>query len=82
MSLHCDNNPTIKIVHNHVQHDRTKHVEVNRHFNKENLDQKIIQLLFVRSEDQLVDILTKAVFVRALYDTIDKLDIINIYAPT
>ena len=82
MSLHYDNKTTIKIAHNLVQHDRTKHVEVDRHFIKENLDQKIKQLLFVRSEDQLADILTKAVSGRAFYNAIDKLGMINIYAPT
>uniref|UniRef100_A0A6N2KJR5 Reverse transcriptase Ty1/copia-type domain-containing protein n=1 Tax=Salix viminalis TaxID=40686 RepID=A0A6N2KJR5_SALVM len=50
----------IEIAHNPVQHDRTKHVEVDRHFIKENLDRKIIQFPFVWSEDQLADILTKA----------------------
>uniref|UniRef100_A0A6N2K1Z3 Reverse transcriptase Ty1/copia-type domain-containing protein n=1 Tax=Salix viminalis TaxID=40686 RepID=A0A6N2K1Z3_SALVM len=28
MGLHCDNETTIKIVHNYVQHDCTKHVEI------------------------------------------------------
>ena len=82
MGLHCDNKAAIEIAHNLVQHDRTKHVEVDRHFIKENLDWKIIQLSFVWSEDQLTDIFTKAVFGRAFYDAIDKLEMINIYTPT
>ncbi|RVX03734.1 Retrovirus-related Pol polyprotein from transposon RE1 [Vitis vinifera] len=49
------------IAHNPVQHDRTKHVEVDRFFIKEKLDDKIVELPKIRSEDQLVDILTKAV---------------------
>jgi hypothetical protein len=32
--LFCDNKAAIDISHNHVQHDRTKHVEVDRHFIK------------------------------------------------
>ena len=82
MDLHCDNKAAIEIAHNPVQHDRTKHVEVDRHFIKENLDRKIIQFPFVRSEDPLADILTKAVSEREFYDTIDKLGMINIYGPT
>ena len=78
MSLHCDNKAAIKIAHNLVQHDRTKHVEVNRHLIKENFDRKIIQLLFFRSEDQLVDILTKTVSGKTFYDAVDKLGLINI----
>ena len=82
MGLHCDNKTAIEIAHNLVQHDRTKHVEVDRHFIKENLDWKIIQFLFVRSKDQLANILTKAVSGRVFYDAIDKLGMINIYALT
>ena len=32
MKLHCDNKAAIEIAHNLVQHDRTKHVEIDRHF--------------------------------------------------
>ena len=80
MELHYDNKAVIEIAHNLVQHDRTKHVEVDIHFIKENLDGKIIQLPFVQSEDQLANILTKSVSGRTFYDAIDKLGMINIYA--
>ena len=42
MTLYCDNKPIISIAHNPVQHDRTKHVEVDRHFIKEKLDSGLI----------------------------------------
>lgn len=82
MNLHCDNKTTIQIAQNPVQHDRTKHVEVDRHFIKEKLDQKIIQFPFVRSENQLANILTKAVSGKVFHNIIDKLGKIDIYAPT
>nr|GEV96412.1 hypothetical protein CTI12_AA544960 [Tanacetum cinerariifolium] len=56
----CDNKAAIQISENPVQHDRTKHVEVDRHFIKEKLEAEIIELPFVKSSDQLADILTKA----------------------
>ena len=59
--LFCDNKVACDITCNLVQHDRTKHVEVDRFFIKEKLDDKIVELPKIRSEDQLVDILTKAV---------------------
>ncbi|RVW86427.1 Retrovirus-related Pol polyprotein from transposon TNT 1-94 [Vitis vinifera] len=37
MQLYCDNKATICIAHNPVRHDRTKHVEVDRHFITEKL---------------------------------------------
>ncbi|KAL5546306.1 hypothetical protein UlMin_005993, partial [Ulmus minor] len=61
MNLYCDNTSAIEIAHNPVQHDRTKHVEVDRHFIKEKLEAGIIVFPFVKSENQLADILTKAV---------------------
>ena len=37
MRLYCDNKAAINIAHNLVQHDRAKHVEIDRHFIKERL---------------------------------------------
>ncbi|KAL5826966.1 hypothetical protein ACOSQ3_018812 [Xanthoceras sorbifolium] len=82
MNLFSDNKAAIDISHNPVQHDRTKHVEVDRHFIKQNLEGKIIQFHFVKSEDQLANILTKAVSSKNFYNSLDKLCIRNIYAPT
>lgn len=41
MRLYCDES-AINIAHDHVEHDRTKQVEVDRHFIKENLDNILI----------------------------------------
>ncbi|KAI5318439.1 hypothetical protein L3X38_038147 [Prunus dulcis] len=65
-----------------VQYDRTKHVEVDRHFIKEKLDAGIVDFPFVKIEDQLGDILTKALSNRSFHSCLDKLGIRNIYAPT
>ena len=82
MNLYCDNTSAIEITHNPVQHDRTKHVKVDRHFIKEKLEAGIIVFPFVKSENQLADILTKAVASQAFGDSLDKLGMCDIHAPT
>ncbi|KAL6320911.1 hypothetical protein AAG906_010720 [Vitis piasezkii] len=59
-----------------------EHVEVDRFFIKEKLDDKIVELPKIRSEDQLVDILTKAVSSQVFSKFLDKLGMCDIYAPT
>uniref|UniRef100_A0A2N9FP96 Reverse transcriptase Ty1/copia-type domain-containing protein n=1 Tax=Fagus sylvatica TaxID=28930 RepID=A0A2N9FP96_FAGSY len=81
MKLYCDNKAAISIAHNPVQHDRTKHVEVDRHFIKEKLTEGLICTPFVRTENQLADILTKGVSNKIFNSALDKLGIRDIYAP-
>ena len=80
--MYCDNKAACDIAHKPVQHDRTKHVEVDRFFIKEKLDEKVVELPKIRSEDQLADILTKGVSNRVLSKFLDKLGMYDIYAPT
>lgn len=42
MRLYCDNKFAITISHNSLQHDITKHIEVDTHFIKEKLDSCLI----------------------------------------
>ena len=70
------------ISHNPIQHDLTKHVEIDRFFIKEKLDEMIMELPKIRSEDQLVDILTKGVSNQVFSKFLDKLGMCDIYVPT
>ena len=59
MQLYCDNKGTISIAHNPVHHDRTKYVEVDRHFITEKLENGIISIEYIPTDQQVADILTK-----------------------
>ncbi|GAA0167730.1 hypothetical protein LIER_22598 [Lithospermum erythrorhizon] len=59
IQLYFDNQSAISIAHNPIQHDRIKHVEVDRHFIKEKIEENIITIKHVNTGQQLVDILTK-----------------------
>ena len=73
--LNCDNKVAMSISENPVQHNRTKHVEVDRHFIKEKLEDGTVELSFLKSQDQLADILTKAVAGRTFTKVLSKLNI-------
>ncbi|GJU12844.1 retrovirus-related pol polyprotein from transposon TNT 1-94 [Tanacetum coccineum] len=58
--LYCDYQSAIAISCNPVQHSHTKHIHTRYHFIKEQVENGIIELYFVRTEYQLVDMFTKA----------------------
>ncbi|GJY43057.1 hypothetical protein Tco_0431270 [Tanacetum coccineum] len=57
--LYCDSQSAIAISCNPVQHSRTKHIHTRYHFIKEQVENSIIELYFVRTEYQLADMFTK-----------------------
>jgi hypothetical protein len=58
--IYCDNISSILLANNPVYHARTKHIEVHYHFIREKVLAKKINLIHVSTEDQVVDIFTKA----------------------
>jgi hypothetical protein len=78
--LYCINKAAINIANNPVQHDRTKHVEVDRHFIKEKLDNGEIRLPFVRTTEQLADVFTKGLHTAEFSNIICKMNMKNIYS--
>nr|GEV01470.1 copia protein [Tanacetum cinerariifolium] len=57
--LYYDSQSTIAISCNPVQHSRTKHIYTRYHFIKEQVENYITELYFVRTEYQLADMFTK-----------------------
>jgi hypothetical protein len=78
--LYCDNKVTINIANNLVQHDRTKYVEIDRHFIKDKLDEGIVCMSFVGTKEQIADVFTKRLNITYFSNVIDKMSMINIYA--
>ena len=60
MTLFCDNLSAINISKNPIQHSRTKHIDIRHHFIRDLVEDKVIILEHVSTENQLADIFTKA----------------------
>nr|GEU69873.1 hypothetical protein [Tanacetum cinerariifolium] len=58
--LYCDNKSAITLCCNNVQHSRSKHIDVKYHFIKEQVENRVVELYFVRTEYQLAYIFTNA----------------------
>ncbi|GJY94951.1 retrovirus-related pol polyprotein from transposon TNT 1-94 [Tanacetum coccineum] len=57
--LYCDNKSVIALCCNNVQHSRAKHIIVRYHFIKEKVENRMVELYFVMTKYQQVDIFTK-----------------------
>lgn len=82
LKVWCDNMSAINIANNPVQHDRTKHVEIDRFFIKEKIDAGIVSLAYVRSGQQVADCLTKGLGTKECNLACAKMGMIDIYHPS
>jgi hypothetical protein len=59
-TLHYDNQSAIKMTKNLIYHMKTKHVEIQHHYIREQMQNKERELIYYTWQDQVVDIFTKA----------------------
>ena len=81
LKVYCDNKTAISIAHNPVLHDRTKHIEVDKHFIKEKLNTGIICMTYLPTTEQLADVLTKGLHKKQFNKLTSKLAMADIFKP-
>ena len=59
MLVYCDNISTVYMSSNPVQHQRTKHIEIDLHFVREKVALGAVRVLNVPTSSQYADIFTK-----------------------
>ena len=80
ITIRCDNKSAISIAHDPVYHDRMKHVNIDRFYIQEHLEQGILKTEHVISEDQCADIFTKGLPVKTMKHLITKLGMQSIHS--
>ncbi|GKE48441.1 hypothetical protein Tco_1479699 [Tanacetum coccineum] len=58
--LYYDNRIAIALCCNNVQHSRSKHIDIHHHFIREQVENGVVKIYFVKTKYQLADIFTKA----------------------
>ena len=57
--IYCDNQSGIRLLENHVFHDRSKHIDIKYHFIRDMVQRGVIRLHHIGIDEQVTDIHTK-----------------------
>ncbi|GKA34677.1 cysteine-rich receptor-like protein kinase 8 [Tanacetum coccineum] len=78
-TIYCDNASAIALASNPIQYARTKHIEIDCHFVRDNIRQGLILPTFIPTQHQLADVLTKGLSKAPHYHCLSQFGICDPY---
>ncbi|CAH9109512.1 unnamed protein product [Cuscuta epithymum] len=79
--IYTDNKSTYHLAHNPIQHQRTKHIELDCHLIREKINSGLISLVHIKNNFQLADIYTKPLGNPLFNQFAAKMNMMDIHAP-
>ncbi|GJY57626.1 hypothetical protein Tco_0456741 [Tanacetum coccineum] len=58
--IHVDNESAIGVIKNPIYHSKTKHIEIRHHFIRDSYEKRLIEMVKIHTDRNVVDLLTKA----------------------